>query len=159
MQALHAGSLLLSEQNDKQHAAEDATDDGSYDGDPGVPPIVVAFTRYGQNGVGNPWTEVTGRVDGVAGRTTQRESDAEDEQADEQRVQAAPYNRRGFAPDCSRVRNDARDAEDQNEGADDLGDDVRRGVVDRRRGAEHAEFESLVIGLRPVRQIGQPHDD
>src|SRR5918995_5155961 len=79
-QALHAGSLLLSEQNDKQHAAEDATDDGSYDGDPGVPPVVAAFTRYGQHRVGDPWAEVTGRIDSVAGRTTQRESDAEDEQ-------------------------------------------------------------------------------
>src|SRR5918998_3611189 len=153
---LHLTSL--SEQNDKQHAAEDATDDGSYDGNPGVPPVVAALTCYGQYGVGDAGPEVASRVDGVAGRTTQREPDAEDEQADKQRVQAAPYNRRGFAPDCSRVRNDARDAEDQDERADDLGDDVRRSIVDRRRGAEHSEFEALVLGLPPVGQVSQPHD-
>jgi hypothetical protein len=109
--------------------------------------------------VGYPWAEVARRVDGVAGRTTQREPDAEDEQADKQRVDATPYHRRGTAPDRPSVRNDARDAEDQHEGADDLGDDVRRSVVDRRRGAEHAEFETFVFGLPPVRQVSQPHYD
>src|SRR5215218_1609647 len=144
----------LSEQKGKQHGADDATDNGSYDGYPGVPPVVTALARYGQYGVGDPWSEVAGRVDGVAGRTTKREPDAENEQADEQRVQ-----RRGTAPNFSRVRKDAEDAEDQYEGADNLCDEVGGGVVDRRGRAEHSELETLVFGLGPVRQVGQPHYD
>src|SRR5688572_19037353 len=125
---LHLTSL--SEQEGEQNAAEDATDYGRDDGDPGVSPVVPAFARYGQHGVGDPWAEVAGRVDGVPCRPAEGESDAEDEQAHEQRIDAAPYDRRGLAADRPSVRNDARDAEDQHEGADDLGDDVRRGVVD-----------------------------
>src|SRR5215218_6762620 len=144
----------LSEQKGKQHGADDATDNGSYDGYPGVPPVVTAFARYGQYRVGDARPQVAGRVDGVAGRTTEREPDAEDEQADEQRVQ-----RRGTAPNLSRVRKDAEDAEDQYEGADNLCDEVGGGVVDRRGRAEHAEFETFVFGLFPVWQVGQPHYD
>src|SRR5829696_10077325 len=149
----------LSEQEGKQHSAEDAANNRSYDRDPGVPPVVAAFARYGQHGVGDPWAEVARRVNGVPGRPAEGESDAEDEQANDQRVQAAPYDRRGIAPDRSCVRNDAEDAEDQHEGADNLCDEVGGCVVDRRRGGEHAELETFVFGLRPVWQVGQPHDD
>ena len=94
----HVGSLSsLLEQNYPRHGAEDTAYDGRYDGDPGVPPVVAAFARDGQHGVGDARPQVTGRVDGVAGRTTEREPDAEDEQADEQRVDAAPYDSRGIA--------------------------------------------------------------
>src|SRR5919107_3541031 len=154
---LHLTSL--SEQNNPRHGAEDTAYDGTYDRDPGVPPIVAAFARNRQHGVGDPWAEVTGRIDSVPGRPAEGESDAEDEQADKQRIQTAPYYRRGIARDRPRVRNEARDAEDQHEGADDLGDEVRRSVVDGRRGAEHAELESLVFGLCPVWQVCQPHED
>src|SRR5829696_4797139 len=154
---LHLTSL--SEQNNPRHGAEDAADDRPHDRDPGVPPVITAFARDGQHGVGYTRPQVAGGVDSVAGRTTEREPDAYDEQADDQRVQAAPYYHRGTARDRPRVRNDAKDAEDQHEGADDLGDEVRRGVVDGRRGREHAELETFVLGLRPVRQVGQPHDD
>src|SRR5215212_2761677 len=149
----------LSEQNYPRHGAEDTTDDRPHDGDPGVPPVVAALARYGQHGVGDPWAEVTGRVDGVAGRTTQREPDAEDEQTNEKRVQAGSYDRRRITSDRPGVRDNPRDTEDQHEGADDLGDDVCGGVIDRRCGAEHAEFEAGVLGLRPVRQVREPHDD
>src|SRR5215218_6127242 len=100
----------LSEQEDEQPCADDATDDGSYDGDPRVPPVVASFARYGQHCVGDTRPEVAGRVDGVAGWTAEREPDTEDEQADEQRVQAARYDRREIARDRSCVRNEARDA-------------------------------------------------
>ena len=78
----------LSEKNHPGHGAENAADYGPHDGDPGVSPVVAAFARYGQHGVGDARPQVTGRVDGVAGRPTQREPDAEDEQADQQRVDA-----------------------------------------------------------------------
>src|SRR5215212_519821 len=145
--APHVSCSSLSEQQGEQHRTDNATDDRSYDGDPGVPPIAAALACYGQYGVGDARAEVAGRVDGVAGRTTQREPDAEDEQADEQWVQAGPYDRRGTAPDRSRVRNYTRDAEDQHEGANDLSDDVCGGVIDRRCGAEHAELEAGILGL------------
>src|SRR5215211_5285980 len=149
----------LSEQEGKQHGAKDAAYDRSYDGDPSVPPVVAAFARYGQHGVGNSWAEVARRVNGVPSWPAEGESDAEDEQADEQRVQASSYDRRGTTFYRPRVRNDTKDAEDQHERTDDLGNDVRRGVVDGRRGAEHAELETFVFGLFPVRQVGQPHDN
>src|SRR5918997_876011 len=74
--------ISLSEQNYPRHGTEDAADDGGYDGDPGVPPVVAAFTRYGEDRMSDPWAEVTSRVDGVAGWPTQGEPDAENEQAD-----------------------------------------------------------------------------
>src|SRR5215204_7132265 len=154
---LHLTSL--SEQNYPRYGAEDTAYDGRYDGDPGVTPVAAAFAREGQHSVSDPWAEVTRRVDGVPCRSAEGESDAEDEQADKQRIQTAPYYRRGIARNRPRVRNEARDAEDQHEGTDDLGDDVRRSIVDGRRGAEHAELESLVFGLFPVRQVCQPHED
>src|SRR5919107_3820202 len=149
----------LSEQNYPRYGAEDTAYGGRYDGDPGVTPVAAAFARDGQHGVSDPWAEVTRRIDRVPCRSAEGESDAEDEQADKQRIQTAPYYRRGIARERPRVRNEARDAEDQHEGTDDLGDDVRRSIVDGRRGAEHAELESLVFGLSPVRQVGQPHED
>src|SRR5215212_6214383 len=152
--APHVSCSSLSEQQGEQHRTDNATDDRSYDGDPGVPPIAAALACYGQYGVGDARAEVAGRVDSVAGRTTQREPDAEDEQADEQWVQ-----RRGTAPNLSRVRKDAKDAEDQHERTDDLGDEVGGGIVDRRGRAEHAELEAGILGLWPVRQVGQPHYD
>src|SRR5215216_5593406 len=82
----------------------------THDGDPGVPPVVAALARYGQHGVGDPWAEVTGRVDGVAGRTTQREPDAEDEQTNEKRVQAGSYDRRRITSDRPGVRDNPRNA-------------------------------------------------
>src|SRR5918995_1947932 len=154
---LHLTSL--SEQEGEQNAAEDAADDRPHDGDPGVPPVVAAFARDGQYRVGDARPQVTGRVDGVAGRTAEREPDAYDEQADEKRVQTSSYHRRGTTPYDPRVRNDTKDAEDQHERTDDLGNDVRRGIVDGRRRAEHAELESLVFGLCPVWQVGQPYDN
>src|SRR5918993_2785744 len=83
---LHLTSL--SEQNYPRHGAEDAAYDGGYDGDPGVPPVVAAFARYGQHGVGDTRPQVARRVDSVAGRPAEGESDAENEQANDQRVQA-----------------------------------------------------------------------
>src|SRR5215208_6394246 len=151
--------ISLSEQNYPRQAAEDAADNRPHDGDPGVPPVVASFARDGQYRVGDARPQVTGRVDSVAGRTTEREPDAYDEQADEKRVQASSYDRRGTTPYRPRIRNDTKDAEDQHERTDDLGNDVRRGVVDRRRGAEHAELETFVFGLCPVRQVRQPHDN
>src|SRR5215217_2412540 len=149
----------LAEQEHVGCGAEYAADYGPDHGDPGVPPVVAALAGYGQDRVCYAWPEVAGRVDGVAGRTSEREPDAEHYQADKQGVDAASYDRRRTAPDRSRVRSDTRDTEDEHEGADDLGDDVRGCVVDRWRGAENAELEALIRGLSPVGQVGKPHDD
>src|SRR5215213_3199724 len=151
-------SPSLSEQEGEQNATQDAADDRPHHGDPGVPPVVAAFARDGQYRVGDTRPQVAGGVDGVPSWPAEGEPDAYDEQADEKRVQASSYDRRGTTPYRPRVRNETKDAEDQHERTDDLGNDVRRGVVDRRRGAEHAELEAFVFGLFPVRQVRQPHD-
>src|SRR5215207_8569643 len=83
---LHLTSL--SEQNNPRHGAKDTADDRPHDRDPGVPPVVAAFARDGQHGVGDTRPQVAGGVDGVPSWPAEGEPDAYDEQADDQRVQA-----------------------------------------------------------------------
>ena len=62
--------------------------------------------------------EVTGRVDRVAGRATERGADADHEQGDGQRAE------RGEAAVALASAAEADDDEDEHERADDLGDEV-----------------------------------
>src|SRR5689334_19599935 len=82
-----AGSLRPDEVED--HRAQDAPDDGCHHWHPGVAPVRVALAGDGEEGVGDAGAEVTGRVDGVPRRATEGEADGEDEEADEQRADAA----------------------------------------------------------------------
>src|SRR5215203_2617860 len=149
----------LPEQKHERRGAENAADNGGDDGDPGVSPVVSAFARYGQHGVGDAWSEVARRVDGVARGTPEGEPDAEDQQANQERREPRGEEGGQVAAHDPGVRADAEDAEEQHEGADDLGDNVRRGVVDGRGCTEYAELQSGIFCLRPVRQVREPHYD
>jgi hypothetical protein len=109
--------------------------------------------------VGYARPEVPRGVDGVACRPAERQADAQNEQAHEQREDAERKQIRAALLELLRVTEEAERAEGQYRGADDLGDEVGDRVVDGRGGAEDAQLESLVIGLLPVREVGQPHDD
>src|SRR5215212_1931397 len=128
---------------------EYAADDRAYDRDPGVPPVAAALACYREDGVCDARAEIPGRVYRVSGGAAERQPDAKDEQPDEQRSEAWGKV----------VREYSEDAEDQHEGAHDLGDNVGRRVVDRRGGGKHAQLEAGICSLSPVRQVGQPHDD
>src|SRR5829696_1181967 len=145
---------LAAEERGVRDGPEDAADDRGHDRDPGVPPVRASLAGYRQDGVGDARPEVAGRVDRVARGSAQREPDAEHEQAHEERVQSRTDRRPELAAHGGLVSCDAQDAEDQREGAYNLGDDVRRGVVDRGCGAEDAQLEAGVRGLPPVRQFG-----
>src|SRR5690242_6674454 len=72
-----------------REGAEDAADDRPDDGDPGVAPVRRTLPRDGEDGVRDPWREVARRVDRVARGAAERETDAEDQEADEQAREAA----------------------------------------------------------------------
>src|SRR5687768_8290914 len=89
---LEAGSwkLFQSESNHEiktgpQRAADERRDDG----DPRVLPVRASLAGDGQHRVREARREIAGRVDRVPRRSTERHADAEHEDADEQRLQAA----------------------------------------------------------------------
>ena len=63
-----------------------AADDRPDDRHPGVAPVRRSLALDRQDRVGDARTEVTGRVDGVPGGTTERLADADDQQRHEQRA-------------------------------------------------------------------------
>ena len=65
-----------------------ATDQRADNRHPGVTPVRAALALDRQDGVGDARPEVTSRVDRVPGRPTERGTDADDQQRDEQRPEA-----------------------------------------------------------------------
>src|SRR5436309_7281797 len=63
---------------------QDTTDERPDDGHPRVGPIRRPLARHRQDRVRDARTEVSGRVDRVAGGTAERQADPEDDQADDQ---------------------------------------------------------------------------
>src|SRR3954447_1021756 len=113
--------------------AERSADQRADHGNPGVAPVRRALAGDRQEGVGDARPEVTRGVDRVAGRAAEREADREDQEAGDQRAQAAGLQ--------ALVDAEREQAEDQQEGPDDLGDEVRGGVADRGGGREDGELE------------------
>src|SRR5690606_28444225 len=83
-----AGLRRGSEQLRGGEAAEGATDEGAEDRDPGVAPVAADLAADRQDGVREARAEVTGGVDGVAGRAAEAVADADDEQRDREGTQA-----------------------------------------------------------------------
>src|SRR5258708_33592451 len=61
---------------------EGAADQRTDDRDPGVAPIGIPLAGDRQEEVGDPRTEVSGWVDRVPGRSTERQADDKDEERD-----------------------------------------------------------------------------
>src|SRR5436190_15872634 len=124
--------------------AGDAADDRSDDGNPAVRPVRRSLPRDRKNRMHEARAEIAGGIEGVTGRAAERKADAEDEHADEQRLQAAAeYERQVDVARLGqglRVRGDRQDAEHQDRRADDLGDAVPGGVADGRAGRKGAEL-------------------
>ena len=131
------------------HAADDRTDDR----DPRVAPVRAPLAGDRQDRVHDARTEVARRVDRVAGRAAERHADAEHQQRHGQST-----GPRAPASASPIVEPDREDAEDQHERADDLGDEVRGRVADRRSRGEHRELQARVLRLAPVRQVGELHE-
>src|SRR5271170_4734673 len=68
------------DEESRDHGADQRTDDRN----PGISPIAAALAGNWQHGMGNARAEVTRRIDGVACRAAERQSDAEHEPAYEQ---------------------------------------------------------------------------
>ena len=97
-------------------------------------------------------TKVTGRVDCIAGSCAEREADAPDE-ATHQVGTDARCGPRGQ----NKLRCDAACDDDQNEGGDDLADQVPQPVADGGRGAEDRPLCVFVFRDRPMRAVMDPH--
>ena len=65
-------------------AGEGAADQRADHRDPGVAPVGAALVGQRQQGVHDARTEVAGRVDRVAGRAAERETDADDDERGDQ---------------------------------------------------------------------------
>ena len=73
----------------REQARRDAADQGADHGNPRVRPVGAALPGDGQDRVGNPRAEVTGRVDRVPGGAAQGNPDTDDEQGDPEGAQPA----------------------------------------------------------------------
>jgi len=101
--------------------------------------------------VRDPGRQIAGRIDRVARRPTQREADAEDQDADQQRAQStrdavvsAGNPERTYQQYCR---------------ADHFADQIPGSVPDRGHGRKHAQLGHGIFGLRPVRQVGRPNEN
>ncbi len=110
----------------------------------GVGPVAGALARDRQQGVRDARPQVSRRVDGVAGGTTQAGTDADHEQRDGQRAELG----RGAA--------EGDHHEDQHEGADHLGGEVPDVVAQLGAGGEDRELELGLGLLVEVALVGQP---
>src|SRR4051794_1323731 len=134
----------------EQDGAEGAAHERADHWDPRVAPIGRALAWNRQERVHDPWPEISGGVDRVPSWSTQRQADAEHQEADEKR------------PDCRerrsrRVREDRQHAEHEHHRADDLGDDVGNRVAKGRSCAEHGELQAGILSFSPVIQVRQIH--
>src|SRR4051794_5171220 len=117
----------------EQQRCDDRADDRPDDGHPGVAPVRAALAPDRQDRVRDPGREVTGGVDGVAGRAAEGVADPDDQQRDEQRTELGRRAPRH------------QDDEDQHEGADRLRGQVPGGVADGRCCREHRELGARVL--------------
>ncbi len=101
-------------------------------------------------------TEVTGRVDGVAGRAAEGRADADHEEGDGDRAEGREAGRGGRVRVGVVREAEAEDHDDQHERADDLRDEVPGVVADGRAGREHAELGGRVGLLVEVLLVGEP---
>src|SRR5919106_509475 len=124
-----------------------AADERANHRNPRVLPVGRSLARDRQDRVGDARTEVTRGIDRISGRAAQREADGEDQEPNDERR------------DGRRRATDGEDAKDQHEGADDLADQVRGRVANRRAGAEDGQLEAGIVGGRPVRQVVEPDED
>src|SRR5665647_2578381 len=81
--------VLLGQQDAGQQSCDNAADDRADNRNPAVGPVGAALAGDREEGVRNARAEVTTRVDGVSGRSTERDADAEDQQADAEGAQPA----------------------------------------------------------------------
>ena len=69
--------LASGSQATKQEGPKEAAGDGPNDRNPGVRPVAVALSRNREHRMSDPRSEVSGGIDGIAGRATQSESNAQ----------------------------------------------------------------------------------
>ena len=113
------------------------------------------------NRVRDPWAEIARRIDGVTGGSPEREPDTEDEDADQQRLQAAAEDEREIDVAWLRQRlgvgSDRQNAKQKHRGADDFRREVCGRVPNCRPGRKHSKLGSRICGRFPMRQVRKPH--
>src|SRR5213596_2159589 len=106
---------------------DQAADDRSGHRYPRIAPVRFALARDRQQRMSDSRTQVTRRIDRVAGRPTQRQPDGPHEDADQERAESR-------IPTVHRVEilrcEDGQHPQHQHEGANDLRQEIRAGVSD-----------------------------
>src|SRR5665647_2293175 len=126
--------VLLGQQDAGQQSCDNAADDRADNRNPAVGPVGAALAGDREEGVRNARAEVTTRVDGVSGRSTERGADAEDQQADAEGAQPAHVHDWRAASEATCAGCD--DDEHEDEGAESLGHEVPPVAADLRAGRE-----------------------
>src|SRR6266566_5017047 len=101
---------------------------------PSVAPVRIALARDRQEGMSDSRTQVTRRIDRVAGRPAQRQPDGPHEEADQE--WAEPRVPAVYRVEILR-RQDGQHTQHQHEGANDLGEHIRERITDGGGGAKH----------------------
>ena len=98
----------------------------------------------GQQGMCEPWREIAGGVNRVAGRAAKRQPDPKHQHADQQWHQAAAEDERKIDVAGLRQRlcigSNGQDTEDEDGSADDLANEVRARIPDSWAGCKHPKL-------------------
>ena len=108
----------------EQQRSDRAADDRADNGDPAICKVAGALALDGQNRMGAAGAEVTGGVDGIAGEAAEGHTDGHDDAEHEQLLNAG-----GAAGNIA----DAEDGEHQDEGADDLREQVQEDADNQKK--------------------------
>lgn len=120
---------------------EGGAGDGAEEGYPGVGPVAVAFASDWQEGVGEAWAEVAGRIYGIARGAAKRHAYHYNEECDRERSDGAEADF-GCVPFFGKEEYD----ENQHECADNFRHQIAETVFYGRNGCEHAEFGVVAFG-------------
>src|SRR5262249_49440673 len=102
---------------------------------PGITPIRIGLARDRQNKMREARSKITRRVDGITGGPSKRKPDGENRRADKKRPET--FIEPGSGNQIIYGRN-GQNAQNQDKGTDDFGDDVAGWFADSRGCAEDA---------------------
>ena len=108
---------------------------------------------HGQDSVSDTRREVTGRVHGISGRTTERHTQGDDDSRDRPCADSTEVS------DFAYIVTYTDDHHQQHEGSDKLSEEVGSFMVDSRHGAISTEDSFLVFRDVEVVAIDEPYQD
>src|SRR5262245_51460763 len=142
---------ILKSEGSNRHTCEGPPDERTNHRNESVTPVGCALPGNRKNGVRDARPEIAGGIDGVPGRSAQRESDGPDEKAHKIWSKA-----RRIASANDGLGEDRACDKYQNESSDDLADGIAGGIANRRTGGIAGQLQSGLGRFPPMWKILQP---